>query len=289
MIRFEALTPRFGVAAFGVDLAKGVSDEDFRKLVDALYENRVLVIKNQSCDKQTYLDFGRRWGRPIPHVLDHLRMAGFPEMLEIGNTPSHSVAPEVRNGAAFWHTDQSYDTEPAMVTMLYAQKVPAVGGETRIADMCAAYDDLDDSMKARLNGMEANHFYGAGELKEGEHRAAPLINPRQAAEVPPICHPIVRPHSVTGRKALYAVAGTAYDIEGLDSDAATELLITLRDHATQQRYVYEHKYEVGDIAIWDTQLTLHAAKPIDLPEKPEQERLLWRISVRGTPGVYAHA
>ena len=99
-------------------------------------------------------------------------------------------------------------------------------------------------------------------------------------------HRLVREHAVTGAKALYAVAGTAYAIEGMDDAEAGALIATLKAHAVQDKYVYAHKYEVGDVALWDTQMTLHSATPIGAPNGPGTARLLWRISVRGKPPIY---
>ena len=129
------------------------------------------------------------------------------------------------------------------------------------------------------------HFYAATSGRDGECPCVPLTE-AQAARVPPVPHPLVRRHSVTGVKALYAVAGTAYAIEGLSDAEAQSLIAELKAHATRDRFVYEHKYEVGDIAIRDTQMTLHCAKPIGRPCGPGTERLLWRISVRGKPAIH---
>ena len=92
--------------------------------------------------------------------------------------------------------------------MLYAVKVPDTGGETRFADQQAAYDELDAATKLRIDGMKALHFYAATAGRDGEFACAPLSE-EQAALVPPVRHRLVREHSVTGAKALYAVAGTA--------------------------------------------------------------------------------
>jgi len=285
-MRLEPLDGPFGCAIHGVDLSQMIDDETFRAITQALYDHRVVVIRGQRLDKDAFLAFGRRWGEPIPHVLDHLRMPGYPEMLEIGNLAPHAGDAEVRNGAAFWHTDQSYEAVPASATMLYAIKMPEVGGETRIADTKTAYDDLDDATKQRIEGLNAMHFYGATAREDGPHIAAPLKNKDQEDKVPPIPHPIARPHEVTGTKALFAVSGTAYAVEGMAGDEGKSLLTGLKTHALQDKYVYEHRYEVGDIAIWDTQMTLHCAKPIDLPDGASTERQLWRISVRGKPAIY---
>jgi len=284
MIRFQPLDGPFGQAVYGVDLAAGVSDDEFLTLSQALYRHRLLVLKQQNCDKDAYLRFGRQWGVPIQHVIDTARMPGYPDLLEVGNV-TRRWRDYSRNTAVFWHTDQSYEADVASATMLYAQKVPDVGGETRILDMKAAYDDLDEDARARIDELIAVHFYGATAGRDGEHPTQQLTD-AQAATVPPVAHPLVRAHSITGERTLYAVSGTPRAIEGMPQEASDALLRSLKDHCVQDKYIYAHKYEVGDIGIWDTQMTMHSAVPMDDPDGPGTERLLWRISVRGTPGLY---
>ena len=103
----------------------------------------------------------------------------------------------MRNGAAFWHTDQSYEAEPATATMLYGIKTPKVGGETLIADIKAADDDLEDDMKQRLESLEAVHLYGATAGQDIEKIATPLIKQKQIDAVPPVRHKLARAHSVS--------------------------------------------------------------------------------------------
>ena len=285
MFRLEPLPGPFGRAVHGVDIAAGVDDGNFRALAEALYEHRVLVLKNQTCDEEAYLAFGRKWGAPIPHVVDTARMPGYPEMLEVGNDTHRGDTDDLaRNTAAFWHTDQSYDADVATATMLYARRTPERGGQTRIADQKAAWDGLDAATRERIDGLTAVHFYGATSGRDGERPVKPLTD-AQAAQVPPVAHPLVRRHTVTGEKALYAVAGTAFAVEGMEEKEASGLLAGLKAHAVDERYVYAHTYEVGDVAIWDTQMTLHSATPIG-PPAPGNRRLLWRISVRGKPPLY---
>ena len=284
-IRFEPLGGAFGRAVHGLDLAGGVDDETFRALAEALYAHRVLVLKDQDCDEDVFLAFGRQWGTPIPHVVEAARLPGYPEMLAIGNVTAHAEDDALRNAAAFWHTDQSYDADVATATMLHAIKTPEVGGETRFCDMKAATDGLDEDMRARIDGLVAIHGYGATSGRDGEAKTS-LLTEAQKAATPTVSHPLVRRHSVTGEKALYAVAGTAYAIEGMAEAEAEALIADLKAHALQDEYLYEHKYEVGDVTIWDTQMTMHSAKPIGLPDGPGSERLLHRISVRGKPAVF---
>ena len=288
MVAIVPLDAPLGAAVDGVDLATELSDELMRELTAALYAHRVIIIKHQKLDQKSYLRFGRQWGDPIPHVADHMRLPGYPELMGVGNTEEKDKADSVRLGAALWHTDQSYEKVPASATMLYAIIAPKVGGETRFADTVAAYDALDDEVKHRIDGYVVSHLYGANKLRDDEYDPSPLITRSQCDRVPPCRHPLVLRHPVTGRKALYAVGQSAYAIDGLPDDEATRLLWDLKAHCIQPRFCYRHKYEVGDLVIFDTFSTLHAATPIAVVQSIEDEnaRLNWRISVRGLPRVH---
>ncbi len=286
MISVRPLDAPFGAEITGIDLSEDALDSAVKPIVDALHENRFVVIRDQALDTDRYMAFGEQFGTPIPHVLDHLRMRGYPAIMEVGNTEKQHRKEAVRNGAVFWHTDQSYEAEPSSATMLYAIKVPKQGGETLIADLAGAYDALDDETKERIDGLVVKHLYGAASGRGDEKIASPLINEEQVEKVPPVHHRLVRPHPVTGRKTLYAVAGTCYGIVGMDDEEAQDLLAELKEHALQDRFIYKHKYDLGDIAIWDTSATLHSGTSIDFADSEENSRLLYRISVRGKPRVY---
>ena len=279
-----------GAEVRGVDLSHTYDAKIMKGLADALYEHRVLIIKDQKLDKEAYLDFGRWWGTPIPHVLDHMRMRGYPELLAVGNTEEKDKNIEIRNGAALWHTDQSYEQVPASATMLYSILAPRIGGETRFANMVAAYDALDKDTKAEIEDLEVAHLYGAGKLLDLEFAANPLKTNDQVERIPTCHHPLVMRHPVTGRKALYATGQSSFGINEMEEKDAVELLWRLKMHAIQDRFVYAHKYAEGDIAIFDTLSTMHSGTQIDIPDPGAEDtkRLLWRISVRGYPKVYEH-
>ena len=277
----------FGVEAVGVDIAQGLEDGVLRALADAVHEHRLLVVRDQHMTEDRYLEFGRWWGEPIPHVLDHLRMPGYPEMMAIGNYGGEWKDNEaVRNGAAFWHTDQSYEAVPSSATMLFSIKSPESGGETQLADLKSAYDALPEDMKQRLEGRYAWHLYGAGSGDGDEAAANPLVTSEQVERVPAVRHLIVRPHDVTGRRTLYGVAGTPYAIDGMEAEEGAAILKELKRHALQERFIYRHRYRVGDVAIYDTTQTLHSGTPIEPARDERNTRLLWRISVRGTPRAW---
>jgi len=153
MPEVRKLNANFGVEVLGLNLATGVDDDTMRFLTETLYDNQVMVIRNQTFDESSYLSFGKRWGTPIPHVLDHMRMDGYPEMMTVGNTEKRDREPKIRNGAALWHTDQSYEAVPASATMLYSIKAPARGGETQFCNMALAYDALDEVSFAKVSWL----------------------------------------------------------------------------------------------------------------------------------------
>ena len=280
------LDANFGAEIIGIDLNNSLNDESWRILTNALYENRIIVIRNQNLDKATYFQFGQKLGEPIPHVLNHLRMPDYPAMMVVGNTDEKDKTEAIRNGTVLWHTDQSYEAVPASATMLHAIKVPQTGGRTQICNMVKAYEDLDHDTKMRLETLQVAHQYGRGKLRPEEFRASPIMTSEQQEKLPTFYHPLVMPHPITGLKALYAVGQTSYAIKGMEDNEAIALLEQLKDHVLQEKYIYRHKYRVGDIAIWDTFQTLHSGEMIDVATGESDARLMWRISVRGKPAIY---
>ncbi len=281
MFRVSRLDAPFGVEVFDTDVRLDHGPALIRGLVDLLYQHRLVVIRGQNLTEANLVRFGSMWGRPQPHLLTHKRMPGHPVLMTVGNTFERAANDRP---AVFWHTDLSYEAEPASATMLYCVMAPEVGGETIIADMAAAYDALESTMKARIEHLKAIHLYGAASGQDGENKASEMISDEQRRRAPPVPHPLVLAHPVTGRRALYAVAGTPISIEGMDEPEALAILRTLKKHAVQDRFTHAHKYRVGDIAIWDTLSTLHTATPIPPATGAKDSRLLWRISVKGLPG-----
>ena len=156
--------------------------------------------------------------------------------------------------------------------------------------MAAAYDALDEDTRAGIDDLVVGHLYGQTRLRDDEFNVTALVGQQQVDAVPACWHPLVRRHPVTGRKALYAVGHGAFRVRGMDDRRASDLLFSLKEHCVQPRFVYAHRYEVGDVCVFDTLSTMHRATPIGLPTSPEDgsARLLWRISVRGLPVVHRH-
>jgi len=279
-MNISPLDGAFGMQVQGLDLRQQLSPQVRERLRSALHEHRILVLRDQHLSRDQYLRFGRNFGQPIPHVLDHMRMRGYPEMMTVGNTEIRDRSAKIRNGAALWHTDQSYEAIPAGATMLYSLIAPELGGETQFCDMASAYDALPAKTKAEIAEQRMAHKYGYGKRRTHELDVNPLINDAQDNRVPAVFHPLVMHHPATGRPALYALGHGAHGIAGMAAEAAETLIDELKDHVLQEQFIYRHKYRVGDLVIWDTLQTMHSATPIEPLHSRSNARLLWRISVR---------
>jgi taurine dioxygenase len=276
MIAFKPLSPLFGVETDEVDLSAGLSDALFREIERAFYANQVLSLRKQQITAAQFVDFARRLGPPQPHVIDQFHHPEDPNILILSNVKKDGQPTGLQDAGSYFHTDYSYLQVPARATTLYSRVVPQVGGDTLFANQIAAYDDLPEAMKRRIDPLLAIHHYGnRNDLDEQSRTVASVLSDEQKARMPVITHRIARPHPVTGRKALYAVSGSSFGIVGMREDEARDLLDELARHATQPRYQLRFKYGVGDIVVWDNAALLHSATLID----PDDARTLWRITV----------
>lgn len=275
-----ALEP-FGATVAGADIV-GLGDADLRVLLEALYEYRFLAVSTSGLTRQEYVDFALRIGQPIGHEVE----TRDPDKVII---PITNVGVDTKieaKGAAHWHTDQSFTERRSSVTMLYSEQAPNEGGETRFADLAAAYDALDEVMQARIEKLVVEHRHGVSiSARPGDHVPIPPKNWDQSYTVR---HRLVRRHPVTGRKTLYAITGTPQGILGMPLGEAAELLETLCQHTFKAPFVSEHKHVVDSFVIWDNPTTMHAAKPIGAATGPENARVIRRISLFGACPLFSH-
>jgi taurine dioxygenase len=277
MLTKRRLSDVLGMAIEGIDLAREFSDETFREIEQAFFDAQVLAIKGQNLEPAQYLAFARRFGKPEPHVIDQFHYPGFPDILILSNRTKDGQPIGLADAGSYFHTDYSYLEVPARVTMLYSREVPRRGGNTLFANMYKAYDDLPAAMKHRIDDLVVKHHYGnRDDLKAGSRTAASTLTPEQERKVEWVRHELVRTHPGTGRKALYAVSGSSFAIEGMAEDEGVRLLDELKAHALQDKYRFSYSYEVGDVVLWDDLATLHSATLTD----PDDPRTLWRITVK---------
>ena len=160
-----------------------------------------------------------------------------------------------------------------MCTMLYALEVPAEGSDTLIADQCAAFESLPAERQRALDGLMVHHSFTA--LRE--MRKIPTTD-ADRARYPDVFHPLVRRHPRDGRKALWVSTGTVKGIVGMPNPQGLDLIGELVDLITQERFIYRHKWRVGDVLVWDNRCTLHRGTPFDTSKYVRYVRRTW---VRG--------
>ena len=233
-ITLTPLPGAFGVEVGGVDVAKRVTPKAMRELAEAFVEHRFVLLRDQHPSAEAFAAFARLWGTPrINDVPSELDIPGIPGMGKIGNVGDVLSRDEYRNGASFWHTDCAAEADADAATMLYCLEAPSVGGETVIADMQAAYAGLDEATRNQIEPLIALHCYSGtrdiiGGVEDWEYAVHKMSDATIKALPPPVARPLARPHSVTGRKALYSTAGSIIAVEGMAAAAAHTLVRRLK-------------------------------------------------------------
>jgi len=275
MFKPKPLSAGFGVEV-DVDVSQPLSAAAFAEIERAFYAGQVLAIRGQQLSARQFASFAARFGPPQPHVIDQFHHPEDPNILVLSNVKKDGHPTGLQDAGSYFHTDYSYLQVPARATTLYSIVVPKVGGDTMFANQQAAYDDLSEAMKKRIESLYGIHHYGnRHDTDESSRTAASPLSAEQKAKMPLITHKLARPHPVTGRKSLYAVSGSSFGIVGMPEDEARDLLDELAAHSTSEKYRYAFKYGVGDIVVWDNASLLHRATLID----PDDARTLWRVTM----------
>jgi taurine dioxygenase len=268
------LHPVLGAEVIGLDLAYGLPDHEFQAIRGAFNRYSVLVFRGQQkLTPGEQVAFSRRFGPLEIHVLHQFLHPEFPEILLVSN--------EVRNGrnigladaGRYWHSDLSYKAEPSLGSLLCAKVLPAEGGDTLFASMIAAYERLPAKLRARLDGLSAEHDYAARMKKQGR----PDLSASQRAEVPTVVHPVVRVHPETGRRALFVNEGFTTRILGVPADESRALLDRLFAAETEPDIIYRHKWREGDMVMWDNRSLNHLAAGCP----PHMPRTMFRTTIKG--------
>jgi taurine dioxygenase len=268
-------------AEIGFDLSRDMDEREFREIEAAFHDNIVVVFRGQTLSKARHVEFSRRFGELEIHIVKKYLLPDHPEILRISNIRDENGELIGLADAGFtWHTDTSYLQRPSRCSLLHAQEVPVrdgqVLGDTVFTNTIAAYEALPDGMKRALVGKKAVHRYS--ERKRIANSPRPKLTKAQLAATPDVAHPIVRTHPATGRKALYVTEGECIGIEGMPDEEGRPLISELHAHCLRPEFQYRHKWQVGDLLMWDNATSMHLAIcDYQLPER----RLMYRTTVIG--------
>jgi taurine dioxygenase len=267
----------FGAEITSVDL-RTISGADFDIIHQAWIDHQVLLFRDQRLSDRDLIAFSRRFGD-----LDHAPIQengqrfvdGMPEIYVVSNVIENGVAiGSLGAGEAVWHTDMSYLASPPKASMLFALEIPPAGGDTSFSDMYAAFETLPGELRARALGMRVKHdgtYNSGGYLRQG---VTPTDDPRQA---PGTLHPLVCTHPESGRRMLYLGRRRMAWIEGLELAESEALLDEIWAYATRPELSFTHRWQVGDLVLWDNRCTMHRRDPFDAAMR----RVMHRTQVKG--------
>jgi alpha-ketoglutarate-dependent 2,4-dichlorophenoxyacetate dioxygenase len=267
-IQVRPLHPHIGAEVRGVDLREPVPPAVFAEIETAFNRHAVLVFPDQPLSDERQIAFSRLFGplETSPEYagskksrLPHREIADISNLDPEGRVMSADDKRLLFNrGNQLWHTDSSFKYVPARCSLLSAREIPPVGGETEFADMRAAYDALPEAKKRELEGLIVEHSI----FRSRERIGFSEFNEEIRRELPPVPQLLVRRHPGSGRKTLY-LASHASHVIGWPVEEGRKLIDELIAHATQPQFVYQHRWTVGDLVMWDDRCTMHRGRPYD--------------------------
>jgi taurine dioxygenase len=268
------IEPADGVGAYirDINLNDGLSQPQVDELRNALGDYGVLFFTDQELTPEKHIQFAESFGQ-ININRFFQPVDGHPQIAEVRKEPDQQA-----NIGGEWHTDHSYDTEPALGSILLARETPPRGGDTLFANMYAAYDALSDGMKRTLESMKAvhssRHQFGA-QADFSNSRNGRIGNAEAATQ--DAVHPVVIKHPISGKKSLYVNGAFTLRFDGWTDAESEPLLEQLYMHATRPEFTHRFQWAPGSIAFWDNRATHHYA----LNDYHGERRLMHRITVEG--------
>jgi taurine dioxygenase len=261
-----------GAVVEGIDLSKDLEQSTIDRLSELLIEHQILFFREQPISPEAQARFAARFGslhvHPIYPVLPEL-----PEILLLDNHAS--FLPDNDN----WHTDVTFSQTPPLAGILAAKRIPSSGGDTLWSSNSAAYEALSEPLRRFLDGLTAQHSI-AKSFPPERWQSDPAFKERYeraVAQHPPVTHPVVRTHPVSGRKGLFVNEGFTTHINELSAEESRALLAFLYVHSARPEFTIRWRWHVNDVAFWDNRVTQHYAIADYLPER----RTMHRATVNG--------
>ncbi len=266
------LSSALGAQVEGIDLNQSLTRTQRDQVEQALLEHQVLFFREQPLTPQAQARFAANFGdlhiHPIfPNVPEQ------PEVLVLD-----TAVTDVRDNA-IWHTDVTFLATPALGSVLSAKQLPAFGGDTLWASGIAAFEGLSKPLQALLDGLTARHdFTRSFPVERFGSTAEDLARWEQTRKAnPPLSHPVIRTHPVSGRKALFVNEGFTTRINELSESESETILRLLFNHATRPEYTIRWRWQQDDVAFWDNRVTQHYA----VDDYRPQRRVMHRATILG--------
>ena len=268
----EPMSPVLGARIRGLDLRRPIADGTQAELRAAWARYGVLCVPAPGIDVDDQIRYAAVFGRVNEGLLSFAEDEKRPKrgIMFVSNLRDEKgeMVGVLADGEMHFHSDGAHRDVPYRGTTLYAIELPSRGGETKFANMAAAYDALAPAMKRRVAGLEGRFVYDVrATLREQTDESDEGLSMAT--------HPLVRPHPDTGRPALYLSRLMTRSVVGLPRGESDALLAELFDHCEQPQFVYAHSWTVGDLLLWDNRWLNHARN--DFPA--HEQRHLRRVTV----------
>lgn len=275
-LQLKPLQP-FAAEAAGIDLREPLTPSQLKAVEDAMDQHAVLVFRDQPLTQSQQiafakslgpLDMGLRKLKGGAHRLEYAELADISNVKVDGEVADRQHAKIVGNVAnQLWHSDSSFQKPRAKYSMLSAVTVPAFGGETEFADLRMAWDELPEWRQNQVKDLRAIHYALHSRFLLGDTQ----YTEEQRRAIPPATWPLVQTDPRTGRKILF-VGIHACEIEGMSLAEGRMLILDLMEHATQREFVYQHRWQEGDLVMWDNTATVHRGRWFDFAVRRELRR-----------------
>jgi len=265
-----------GAIVEGVDV-RALDPAAFAAIHRAWLDHQVLLFREQELTDEDLVAFSRRFGdldeAPVQETGQRF-VEGHPEIYVVSNVVQDGVPiGSLGSGEAVWHTDMSYLPDPPKASALHALEVPPHGGDTSFCSMYAAWDQLAEPLRNRVEGLRVKHdgtYNSGGYTRQG---VTPTGDPRTS---PGALHPLVTVHPETGRRSLYLGRRRNAYIEGLPLDDSNALLDEIWAEATREPFTWRHQWRAGDLVLWDNRCTMHRRDAFD----PSSRRVMHRTQIK---------
>ena len=277
-VEIRQVGDKFAGEVTGIDLTKPLSTESVNAIHDGMDEYAVLVFRGQPLTADEQLAFSKQLGE-IEHAIGTSlrddKDARLPTTFaDVSNLDRDERPFDINDrrrlfaiGNRLWHSDSSFKVIPAKYSILHAISIPSRGGNTEFAHMPSAYDALDEEIKAEIDDLICEH----SQIFSRQQVGFTELTKEEIERFEPVRQRLIRRHPKTGRKSLY-LSSHAGRIDGLSVPDAKLLLLDLVNHATQKKFVYIHKWQMGDLVMWDNRQTMHRVRPFPVNEPRDMRR-----------------
>ena len=274
-MKIKRIAGALGAELIGLDLTQALSSDLSKEIREIFLKNSVIFLRNQALTSQQFMNFAMAMGEPIQYPFVK-GFDDFPQIIEV-----KKLEHEKNNFGGVWHSDTTYLEKPPMGSMLLSKEIPPYGGDTLFACQYAAYESLSDTMQRLLEGLQGINSSAKADVSKTREDRIKSDGNESLPKSFTSCHPVVRTHPETGRKALFINTAHTTGIEGLTDKESASLLSFLFEHQVKPEFTCRWGWEPDALAFWDNRCAQH--NPVN--DYHGFRRVLHRITLQGDKPV----